>query len=77
MTGERAPSHVLTLKRQPDAGTAQLVAALEHHRDVHDAAFAVEPRLWIGIAAPDELPKHWKADARTACSSALVRASAR
>jgi hypothetical protein len=38
----------------------QITSILKHHCDVHGAAFAVEPRLWVGIAAPNELPKLWQ-----------------
>ena len=38
----------------------QIASILEHYRDVHGAAFAVAPRLWVGIAAPDQLPKLWQ-----------------
>jgi hypothetical protein len=38
----------------------QITSTLEHHRDVQRAAFAAQPRLWVGLAAPDQLAKLWQ-----------------
>jgi len=37
-----------------------IASILEQHRDTQHAAFAVDPRLWVGIAAPDQLAKLWQ-----------------
>jgi len=38
----------------------EIVRILEQHRDTQQAAFAVDSRLWVGVAAPDELAKLWQ-----------------
>ena len=37
-----------------------ITSILERHRDTQQAAFAVDPRMWVGLAAPDQLPKLWQ-----------------
>lgn len=38
----------------------EIASVLEQHRDTQRAAFAVEPRVWVGIAEPDQLAKLWQ-----------------
>jgi hypothetical protein len=38
----------------------QITTIVECYREEQHAAFAVEPRLWVGVAAPDQLPKLWQ-----------------
>jgi len=38
----------------------RIASILEQHRDTQHAAFAVDPRLWVGVAAPDQLAKLWQ-----------------